>query len=87
MFAVFIGVIWEIFEYAVDRIAPSVNMQSGEEGVRDTMNDMIANLLGAVVIASIGWVYLKDGKQSFITDIVRSIAKRNRWMFRKKQKA
>jgi uncharacterized membrane protein len=87
MFSVFIGVLWEIVEYAVDSIWPSTNMQSGEEGVRDTMNDMIVNLVGAIVVAGIGWAYLKTGKQSFISDAVRAFVKRNPRLFRTKKRA
>ena len=87
MFSVFIGVLWEIFEYAVDRISPSTNMQSGEEGVRDTMHDLIVNLAGAIIVAGIGWAYLKTGKQSFISDAVRAFVKRNPRLFRAKKRA
>ena len=48
--AVFLGVVWEIFEYAVDQIWPEINMQSNETGVVDTMKDLIVNMIGACLL-------------------------------------
>ena len=76
-FAVTLGVAWEIFEFAVDRLWPSVNMQSTETGVRDTMVDLIVDTLGAVVVAVMGYAYLRTGRYSFIADGVRSFVRRN----------
>jgi hypothetical protein len=76
-FAVFLGVLWEIFEFAVDRVAPGVNMQSNETGVRDTMWDLIVDTIGAAIVAAMGWMYLKTGRYSFIADGVRAFVNRN----------
>jgi hypothetical protein len=76
-FAVFLGVLWEIFEFAVDRVAPGVNMQSNETGVRDTMWDLIVDTLGAAVVAAMGWAYLRTGRYSFIADGVRAFIGQN----------
>lgn len=81
-FAVTAGVAWEIFEYIVDCIAPAVNMQSRETGVSDTMHDLIVDALGAVVVALMGWAYLKSGRYSFLADAVRSFIRRNPRFFR-----
>ena len=61
-FAVTVGVVWEIFEYAMDLIAPSLNMQTGETGVHDTMHDLIVDTVGAVIVAAMGWAYMKSGR-------------------------
>jgi hypothetical protein len=82
-FSVFLGVLWEVFEYVVDRIAPHINMQSNETGVVDTMHDLIVDTLGAVVIAAMGWAYLKKGRYSFIADAVRGFVERNPRLFRR----
>lgn len=82
-FAVFLGVLWEIFEYAVDRFAPSINMQSNETGVVDTMHDLIVDTLGAVIVSAMGWAYLRTGRYSFIADAVRSFVDRNRHLLRR----
>lgn len=80
-FAVFLGVLWEIFEFIVDRIAPAVNMQSNETGVVDTMQDLIVDTLGAVIVALMGWAYLRTGRYSFIAEGIRGFLKRNPQLF------
>jgi hypothetical protein len=52
-FAVTLGVVWEIFEFVVDRFT-AANMQSTETGVVDTMEDLIVDTLGAIIVASMG---------------------------------
>jgi hypothetical protein len=76
-FAVTLGVVWEIFEFAVDRLWPHVNMQSNETGVRDTMVDLIVDAIGAVTVALMGYAYLKTGRYSFIADGVRKFVRKN----------
>src|SRR5690606_12135565 len=81
-FAVFLGVIWEIFEWMIDKVAPWFNMQSTETGVDDTMHDLIVDTLGAVIVAAMGWAYMKTGRYSFIADAVRGFVERNPRLFR-----
>ena len=69
-FALSMGVLWEIFEYAVDSLL-GVNMQKArglEEvrgvfdtrlGVLDTMQDLIVDTLGALFVSVIGYIHLK----------------------------
>ena len=76
-FAVTLGVAWEIFEFVADRIRPEFNMQSNETGVRDTMVDLIVDTIGAVVVAFMGYAYLKTGRYSFIADGVLKFVKKN----------
>jgi len=76
-FAVTLGVVWEIFEFTVDRIWPSVNMQSNETGVFDTMKDLIVDTIGAIVVAFMAWGYLKSGRYSFLADGVRAFLAKN----------
>ena len=87
-FAVFLGVVWEIFEYACDRIGPRFgwksDMQSTASGVRDTMQDLIVDTLGAVVVAVMGWMYLRAGRFSFLADGVKKFLARNPKLFSKK---
>jgi hypothetical protein len=82
-FAVFLGVLWEIFEFAVDQTWPQVNMQSTETGVADTMHDLIVDTAGAIVVAVMGWGYFKAGRYSFIADGVRGFIRKNPRLFRK----
>jgi len=85
-FAVTLGVVWEIFEFAVDSFWPLVNMQSTETGVRDTMVDLIVDTLGAVVVAFMGYAYFTTGRYSFIGDGVHSFLQKNRRLFRRRPK-
>lgn len=82
-FAVFLGVLWEIFEFAVDRLAPGVNMQSLETGIVDTMQDLMVDLAGAVIVAFMGLAYARSGRYSFLVDAVRRFVRMNRRLFRK----
>ena len=87
-FAVFLGVVWEIFEYACDRLGPRIgwqsNMQSVESGVRDTMQDLIVDTIGAIVVAVMGWFYLRSGRFSFLADGVKKFLARNPKLFQKR---
>jgi hypothetical protein len=80
-FAVTLGVVWEVFEFAVDVAAPAVNMQSRETGVYDTMQDLIVDTLGAVVVAFMGYAYLKSGRYSFVADGIRGFVRSNPRLF------
>ena len=86
-FAVTLGVLWEIFEYGCDRIGPHVgypsDMQSQSSGVRDTMQDLIVDTIGAIVVACMGWAYLRTGRYSFLADGVKKFLARNPKLFRK----
>lgn len=82
-FAVFVGVLWEIFEFTVDSFFPSINMQSVETGVKDTMKDLIVDTLGACIVGLMGWAYFKTGRYSFIADAVRKFIRKNPRLFRK----
>ncbi len=75
-FAVFLGVLWEIFEFTVDRFT-TANMQSQETGVVDTMKDLIVDTLGAVVVALMGMASVRSGRYSFIADGVRKFMRLN----------
>lgn len=56
MFAVFMGVLWEIFEFSMDQWF-SFNMQVRETGVIDTMKDLIVDMIGATAVGIWGYYY------------------------------
>jgi hypothetical protein len=86
-FAVTLGVVWEIFEFACDRIAPGMDMQgAAETGVRDTMHDLIVDTLGAIVVAAMGWAYLRSGRFSFLADGIKGFVEKNPKLFRRAQR-
>jgi hypothetical protein len=64
MFAISIGVLWEIFEYFMDQTF-GMNMQ--KSGLHDTMLDLIVDTIGAVTISIMGYGYLKTvDRDSFL---------------------
>jgi hypothetical protein len=81
IFAMALGVVWEVFEFAVDIVRPEANMQRRETGVVDTMQDLIVDTLGAVVVAAMAWAYLRTGRYSFVADGVRSFVQKNPRLF------
>jgi hypothetical protein len=80
-FAVTLGVLWEVFEFAVDSLWPHINMMSNETGVADTMHDLIVNFIGAVAVGLMGWAYSRSGRFSYIVDAVRRFMRRNPRLF------
>ncbi len=86
LFAVSIGTIWEIFEFAVDEIL-GTNMQKpmlGDlSGLTDTMWDMIVNAIGALIISFSGWWYLKRDQTFFVKEWIRKFINSNPKMFRR----
>ncbi|MBM4090836.1 MAG: hypothetical protein FJ276_15645 [Planctomycetes bacterium] len=68
-FSVTVGALWEIFEFAMDGFI-GTNMQKpmfdDPSGLTDTMWDLIVDTLGALVVATLGYVYMKRGSKSVI---------------------
>lgn len=62
-FAITMGVFWEFFEYGSDRLL-GYNMQKfrmpGQDGLVDTMEDLIVDTIGAIVACVFGWLYIKQ---------------------------
>ena len=82
-FAVAVGALWEIFEYAVDTLF-GMNMQ--KSGLVDTMWDLIVDALGAMVIAVLGYVYMRAGTESFIEKWIDKFIAANPKLFGKAQR-
>lgn len=55
-FALSLGTLWEVFEFAIDSLF-GMNMQ--KSGLVDTMWDLIVDAVGALVAAVSGYVYVK----------------------------
>lgn len=72
-FAVMIGVLWEIYEFTFDGVL-GLNMQKfrlesgemlvGREALADTMEDLIVDALGALVMAVIGFFAIKHHREA-----------------------
>lgn len=82
MFALGIGTLWEIMEFAIDQIFGS-NMQ--KSGLVDTMWDLIVDSLGALTISILGYGYLKTaGSESFLERWIQHFIVVNEHLFRDK---
>ncbi|MCY1128514.1 hypothetical protein OU426_16750 [Frigidibacter sp. RF13] len=78
--AVTIGVLWEIFEFAMDQLF-GLNMQ--KSGLVDTMWDLILDTFGASLGAFAGFLYLKGRSLGGLTEALREFIRDNRRLFRK----
>ena len=71
-FAVAMGAIWEIYEFTVDSVL-HLNMQKymleggtaliGRAALLDTMEDLIVDAVGALIVTAIGYVFLRNRKR------------------------
>ena len=85
LFAVGVGTLWEIYEFAMDSFFGS-NMQKemlgDASGLTDTMWDMIVNASGALIISLLGYSYLKTaGNESFLERWIHTFIKENPGLF------
>ncbi len=79
-FALSIGTLWEIFEFAMDQ-SFGTNMQ--KSGLMDTMIDLIVNTLGAALGAASGFAYLKGRAYGGLTGVIDEFIRRNPRLFRR----
>lgn len=86
VFAVAVGTLWEIFEFAMDQLA-GTNMQKpmlgDPSGLTDTMWDMIVNALGALAISTLGGWHMARRGHSFIEVWIHKFIERNPRLFRR----
>ena len=79
VFAVCMGALWEIFEFAMDSVV-GLNMQ--RSGLFDTMWDLIVDTAGAMVIAVLGYGWLRTtGADSFLERWIEAFVDANRRLF------
>lgn len=86
LFAVAAGALWEIFEFAMDRLF-GMNMQKpmldDPSGLTDTMWDLIVDALGAATISVFGWWYMRRRRTSFIERWIGKFIAANPRLFRR----
>lgn len=80
LFAVSVGTMWEIFEFAMDELF-GMNMQ--KSGLVDTMWDLVFATVSAAAIALFGWWYMLRPEHSFIENWVHKFIERNPRLFRR----
>ena len=62
LFVLAIGVVWELAEFAIDLAARRFGFEAvlAQHGVNDTVGDLLFNLAGAIVAATLGATYLTN---------------------------
>lgn len=79
-FAIAMGAIWEIYEFAMDTLL-GTNMQRLETGVFDTMVDLIIDSIGAFIASIAGYFYLRKGDNFLLSRLLRKFVERNPRLF------
>jgi len=82
-FAIAVGVVWEVFEFGMDQIF-GLNMQ--KSGLLDTMGDLIVDMIGALIGATLGWLYLKGQAYGGPIGVIDEFVRRNPDLFRRSKK-
>ncbi len=82
-FAMTIGVLWEVFEFAMDTNF-GFNMQ--KTGLNDTMWDLIVDLVGASIGAAAGFAYLKGRDLGGLSGVIAEFIADNRHRFGRRPK-
>lgn len=85
LFAVAVGAVWEIFEYAMDTLfgmTMQKPMWNDPSGLTDTMWDLIVDAVGALIISLLGWRHLKSPRESFLEAWIRKFIESNPRLFR-----
>ena len=78
-FALAIGTLWEIFEFAMDQLF-GMNMQ--KSGLIDTMWDLIVDTVGALIGAATGFLWLK-GRHTTLSSLIDEFVEGNRGFYRR----
>lgn len=82
-FAIAIGTMWEIFEFAMDQafgLTMQKPMHGDPSGLTDTMWDMIVNAAGAAIVSLAGWRYIRRARRRHVdTRVARFIRRNRRW--------
>ncbi|MGE4443573.1 MAG: hypothetical protein AB7E37_01100 [Candidatus Altimarinota bacterium] len=97
-FAVTLGTLWEITEFMMDSMF-TLDMQKARNlgimdgtfdsrlGVKDTMNDLILDSLGALIASVFGYLYLIGGEKGKIyKKLIELFEKSNNWFEHSKEK-
>lgn len=83
-FAVALGGLWEIFEFAMDEKF-GTNMQpataTDPSGLTDTMQDLIVDTVGAAIVGIAGWRYLARARSSPVDNWAKRFIQRNPRLF------
>ncbi len=79
-FTIAIGSLWEVAEFSLDYFLGFYLQKS----LADTMLDIISNCIGALIIAVLGFYYMKDGKVKVVSEFIVKIIEKNPILFKKR---
>jgi hypothetical protein len=65
-FSLAMGTVWEVIEFALDTF---MNTTLQESAV-DTMQDLVVNMLGALLVSLAGYSFIKDGRMKVVSEFV-----------------
>lgn len=85
VFAVAIGALWEVFEFAMDQLFGTTMqkpMLGDPSGLTDTMWDLIVDAFGAAVVSAFGWWQMKRRRRSFLERWIEDFVRRNPRLFK-----
>jgi uncharacterized membrane protein YjdF len=86
VFAVAVGAVWEIFEFALDGIF-GLNMQKemlgDPSGLIDTMWDLIVDTLGAAFVSILGYFYISKSEEYWLERWINRFVEDNPRLFRR----
>ena len=84
VFAIAIGALWEVFEFAMDENF-GTNMQPATpgdpSGLTDTIHDLIVDTVGAAIVSLFGWRYLRRARTSYVDNWAKRFIDRNPRLF------
>ncbi len=83
-FALGIGGLWEIFEFAMDEsfgLAMQKPTPGDRSGLTDTMHDLIVDTAGAAIVSLAGWRYFRRARRSYVDSWARRFIERNPQLF------
>lgn len=83
-FAVMVGVMWELFEFAMDQVF-GLNMQ--KSGLIDTMYDLLVDVVGAAFGAFSGYGFLKGRERFGLPGVIGEFVRSNPRFFGKARRA
>lgn len=65
LFVLAVGVVWELAEFFLDRLAEGLEMQAAlaQHGIDDTIGDFVFNLIGGLAVATVGAAYLQTASE------------------------
>ncbi len=85
-FALALGALWEIIEFLMDATL-GTTMQTptpgDPSGLTDTMIDLILDAVGGLIVAIYGFLYVRHGERSFISDWITRFVHENPDWFRR----